>query len=272
MAEVPLGAVDFKFSGLGERVAYEAKRSHHWYDVPYSVFATAFAYLRGIRDAEVDTIKETKNLVRRGTQVGPSTVIGWASYLDRKRPKGRPFMMVTGWIHPEASQSLAKNETAEAVRDKAFEVLEGEFAKAPKDGLVFVPLIVGQGLLEVNHIVWVTADLETSQVEYYDPKGIELKENGGENHLVAGVIAALMFVSGFNEVVQNPVRHQYDINNCGVLGMGYLSRRRRKDKTFADFCLGKGASLGEIRTWMAKEMLENQPVFEEGEELMEFQI
>lgn len=277
MAEVPLGPVQFQFSGLGKRVAYEGERSHHWYDKMYSVFATAMAYVKGRNDPEVKTIRETAELVKKWKQVGPSAVIGWASYLRRERPEGRPFMVVESWIHPLASGTLAKNETVEEVRDQAYEELQDQFDKAPHKGLLFVPLIIGQGLLEVHHIVWVTADLKTKQVEYYDPKGIELAENDAKHRLVLGVIAALMYVSGFKEVVQNPVRHQYDINNCGVLGMGYLSRRRRKDKTFADFCLGKGADLGEIRTWMAKEMLEKPSLVEEfgedsREEMMGFEM
>ena len=273
MAELPLGSVDFTFSGLGERVAYVAKRSHHWYDPLYALFATATAYVRSRNDPQVETMASTDKLAKKWKQVGPSTVIAWAHYLLSERPEKRQFTMVENWIFPHASAALVNGRTAEEVRDAAIPVLKGEFERAPKGGLLFVPLIIGQGLIEVRHIVWVAADLQIKPIEYYDPKGIELETdekgqvlaNKDDKHrLVAGVMAALMFVSGYNEAVQNPVRHQYDINNCGVLGMGYLSRRRRTDKPFAKFVLGKEADLGEIRAWMAKEILENQPLVEES--------
>ena len=256
--------VQFKFREWDERIQLGEEFTHDGTDGLYSLFATATATLISWNEPEMKGLDaETAKLVVRGAQVGPSTLLGWAECLKAEQGDKRPFEMVNRWLFQKTSRKLAESKTAKEVAEKAQKFLEEEFKEVPENGLLFVPLIIiGRGLFERDHVVWVAADRQTEQLEYYDSKGIALKTDRKgwvlankdlKHRLVTGVLWALMAVTGYKEVIQNPIRHQFDIHNCGPLGMVYMDERR--GKTFKKFIVRSYDNLITVRRLMAERML-----------------
>jgi hypothetical protein len=249
---------------LNNDVQYRAEQSHHWYDTIYSILATLVAYLKGCSDVEAfkkehevqELTPGTHKLVQRGKRVGPSAVTEFKTVL--KGLEGRDFAMIQAFLDPSASASLLVEGTAEKIRDKVAKFVGKEL---PEGGLVFLPLIVGHGLLESEHIVWVTADLKEKRIAYFDPKGNELEtdDNGkvvvdkdNKHRLVAGAIAALMETTEIETVVQNPVRLQYDIHGCGIHGMKLMTILTREGMTFEKYIMGGEVNIAANRVSMAE--------------------
>ncbi|MCB1115207.1 MAG: hypothetical protein KDK71_01960 [Chlamydiia bacterium] len=103
-------------------------------------------------------------------------------------------------------------------------------AKEDEQKLVFIPIVLDTFLgIGEPHFVVVTVDIETQQVEYFDPRGAnpywEFRSVQSFNGRLKALLNACKEAVGAQQVKYNSKQVQNDSVSCGYFGCEYMERR-----------------------------------------------
>lgn len=103
------------------------------------------------------------------------------------------------------------------------------------------PVVLAGGRFFADHVVTFVYDSKANAIEYYDPKGLTIKDRlwgetihaGSEN--LTGIFQKIMTRYGDENtrLLQNTHKHQTDVHSCGMHVLDYIARRAANESALS---------------------------------------